>query len=92
MTHLPGLDELLHAQQGDAGCDAGIPIMDQYVEIELPARILVSASPEPRSTCAYARAVAPITTACLRPPGASGTSGRSSAGKTGRRRGHSCPM
>ena len=35
MTHLHGLDELLRVQDGDAGCEAGVPIMDQYVEIEL---------------------------------------------------------
>ena len=35
MTDLRALDELLRAQDGDAGCDAGTPIMDQYVEIEL---------------------------------------------------------
>jgi hypothetical protein len=35
MTDLHALDELLRAQDGDAGCDAGIPVMDQYVEIEL---------------------------------------------------------
>ena len=35
MTDLDALDELLRAQEGDAGCDAGVPIMDQYVEIEL---------------------------------------------------------
>ena len=35
MTDLHQLDELLRAQEGDAGCDAGVPIMDQYVEIEL---------------------------------------------------------
>ena len=35
MTDLHALDELLRAQDGDAGCDAGTPIMDQYVEIEL---------------------------------------------------------
>jgi hypothetical protein len=35
MTDLEELDELLRAQEGDAGCDAGVPIMDQYVEIEL---------------------------------------------------------
>jgi hypothetical protein len=29
------LDELLRSQESDAGCDAGVPIMDQYVEIEL---------------------------------------------------------
>ena len=35
VSDLDGLDELLRAQEGDAGCDAGVPIMDQYVEIEL---------------------------------------------------------
>ena len=35
MTDLRELDELLRAEEGDAGCDAGVPIMDQYVEIEL---------------------------------------------------------
>jgi hypothetical protein len=35
MTDLHALDELLRAQQGDAGCDSGVPIMDQYVELEL---------------------------------------------------------
>ena len=35
MTDLHRLDELLRADEGDAGCDAGVPIMDQYVEIEL---------------------------------------------------------
>jgi hypothetical protein len=35
MTDPHALDKLLRAQEGDAGCDAGIPIMDQYVEIEL---------------------------------------------------------
>ncbi|WP_037496316.1 hypothetical protein [Solirubrobacter soli] len=29
------LDELLRAEEADAGCEAGVPIMDQYVEIEL---------------------------------------------------------
>ena len=29
------LDELLRAKEGDAGCAAGVPIMDQYVELEL---------------------------------------------------------
>jgi hypothetical protein len=29
------LEELLRAEDGDAGCNAGTPIMDQYVEIEL---------------------------------------------------------
>jgi hypothetical protein len=27
--------ELLRAEDGDAGCDAGVAIMDQYVELEL---------------------------------------------------------
>jgi hypothetical protein len=35
MRDLRPLDELLRAQPGDAGCDAGTPIMDQYVELEL---------------------------------------------------------
>jgi hypothetical protein len=35
MTELRDLDDLLRAEQGDAGCDAGVPIMDQYIEIEL---------------------------------------------------------
>lgn len=35
MTDPQALDELLRAEEGDAGCNAGIPIMDQYVEIEL---------------------------------------------------------
>lgn len=35
MTDLHALDELLRAEEGDADCDAGAPIMDQYVEIEL---------------------------------------------------------
>jgi hypothetical protein len=35
MTDLRRLDELLQAQDGDAGCDAGVPIMDEYVELEL---------------------------------------------------------
>jgi hypothetical protein len=29
------LDDLLCAEDGDAGCDAGAAIMDEYVEIEL---------------------------------------------------------
>jgi len=35
MTDLHQLDELLRAQDGDAGCEAGGPIMDQFVELEL---------------------------------------------------------
>ena len=35
MTEPETLDELLRAQAGDAGCDAGDPILDEYVEIEL---------------------------------------------------------
>jgi len=35
MTDLKRLDELLRAEEGDAGCDAGVPIMDRYVELEL---------------------------------------------------------
>ena len=33
MTNKRALDELLRAAPGDVGCDAGLPIMDQYVEI-----------------------------------------------------------
>ena len=29
------LERLLRAQDGDAGCDAGVAIIDQYVELEL---------------------------------------------------------
>jgi len=29
------LDDLLRADPADPGCDAGIPILDEYVEIEL---------------------------------------------------------
>jgi hypothetical protein len=29
------LHELLRAEDGDGGCDVGVPIMDEYVEIEL---------------------------------------------------------
>jgi hypothetical protein len=35
MTDLHELDDLLRAQEGDAACEAGVEIMDQYVEIEL---------------------------------------------------------
>jgi hypothetical protein len=35
MNDLRLLDDLLRAEDGDAGCDAGAPIMDQYVELEL---------------------------------------------------------
>jgi hypothetical protein len=35
MTDPRPLDALLRAQDGDAGCDAGTPIMDEYVQIEL---------------------------------------------------------
>ena len=29
------MSDLLRAEDGDAGCDAGVEIMDQYVELEL---------------------------------------------------------
>jgi hypothetical protein len=32
---MTALDRWLYAQDGDAGCDAGAAIMDQYVELEL---------------------------------------------------------
>ena len=35
MTGHRALDELLRVLEGDAGCDAGDPILDEYVEIEL---------------------------------------------------------
>jgi hypothetical protein len=35
MTDPDAIDELLRAQEGDAGCETGSPIMDEYVEIEL---------------------------------------------------------
>jgi hypothetical protein len=42
MTGHQELDELLRAQEGDAGCTAGEAILDAYVELELsgedPAR------------------------------------------------------
>ena len=43
MTDPRDLDELLRAQDGDAGCAAGEDILDAYVELELagedPARV-----------------------------------------------------
>jgi hypothetical protein len=43
MTSHHELDELLRAQEGDAGCTAGEAILDAYVELELagedPARV-----------------------------------------------------
>jgi hypothetical protein len=43
MTDLHRLDELLRAQDGDAGCTAGEDILDAYVDLELagedPARV-----------------------------------------------------
>jgi hypothetical protein len=35
MTDLRRLDELLRAEDGDAGCTAGESILDAYVELEL---------------------------------------------------------
>jgi len=35
MTDLDGLDGLLRAEDGDAGCNAGVPILDEYVDMEL---------------------------------------------------------
>ena len=35
MSGSSDLDDLLRAHDGDGGCEAGEPIMDQYVEIEL---------------------------------------------------------
>jgi predicted anti-sigma-YlaC factor YlaD len=43
MTDPRRLDELLRAQDGDAGCTAGRQILDAYIELELagedPARV-----------------------------------------------------
>jgi predicted anti-sigma-YlaC factor YlaD len=43
MTDLRRLDELLRANDGDAGCTAGEEILDAYVDLELagedPARV-----------------------------------------------------
>jgi hypothetical protein len=43
MTDLRRLDEVLRAEEGDAGCTAGEDILDAYVELELagedPARV-----------------------------------------------------
>ena len=43
MVDLRRLDELLRAEDGDAGCTAGESILDAYVELELagedPARV-----------------------------------------------------
>ena len=43
MTDPRGLDELLRAEEGDAGCTAGEDVLDAYVELELagedPARV-----------------------------------------------------
>jgi hypothetical protein len=43
MADLRRLDELLRAEDGDAGCTAGEEILDAYVELELagddPARV-----------------------------------------------------
>jgi hypothetical protein len=35
MSDLERLDDLLRAEEGDAGCDAGVPILDEYVDMEL---------------------------------------------------------
>ena len=35
MRDLGRLDDLLRAEDGDAGCDAGVPILDAYVDLEL---------------------------------------------------------
>ncbi len=43
MTERRDLNELLRVKDGDAGCGAGEPILDAYVELELagedPARV-----------------------------------------------------
>jgi hypothetical protein len=35
MSDLDRLDDLLRAEEGDAACDAGVPILDEYVDMEL---------------------------------------------------------
>jgi hypothetical protein len=35
MDEKPTIDEFLAADPLDPGCDAGVPIIDQYVELEL---------------------------------------------------------
>ncbi|MGH8572711.1 MAG: hypothetical protein ACREX8_09065 [Gammaproteobacteria bacterium] len=35
MNDRPTLDEFLAADPVDAGCDAGVPVLDEYVELEL---------------------------------------------------------
>lgn len=35
MNDRPTLDQLLAADPSDGGCDAGMPILDEYVELEL---------------------------------------------------------
>jgi predicted anti-sigma-YlaC factor YlaD len=48
MTDLRDLDELLRAEEGDAGCAAVAEILDAYVELELaaqdPARVYPGAA------------------------------------------------
>ena len=73
MTEHRALDEVLRVLEGDAGCDAGDPILDEYVELELRGEIPAGGSPAPRSTCARAPPVAPITTGCSPPRSASAT-------------------
>ena len=59
MTDPRDLDELLRAQEGDAGCAAGEDILDAYVELELagedPARVYPGTAAHLRS-CKACRA------------------------------------
>jgi hypothetical protein len=59
MTDLRRLDELLRADEGDAGCAAGKEILDAYVELELagadPARVYPGTAIH-AGTCAGCRA------------------------------------
>jgi hypothetical protein len=59
MTDLRRLDELLRAEDGDAGCTAGQHILDAYVELELtgedPARVYTGTALHLQS-CAGCRA------------------------------------
>jgi hypothetical protein len=38
MTEKISLEDLLHADPADRGCDAGFEVIDQYVELELAGR------------------------------------------------------
>jgi hypothetical protein len=78
MADLRRLDQLLRAEDGDAGCTAGEEILDAYVELELAGEDPARVYPARLSTFRAAPAAAPITTDCSRRRAASPTSSRSS--------------